>query len=213
MIEAQIQVSSEGYYSCEITRTLPVRVFLVAINGPVGLGLIEALDKKEITLQRYVRYMRNSKSILSFEITHASPSLYWTRARHELMGQSIHETILESDCMTRLPIIIQKGHQNHTVLAPSQEAFRTMYDSLVERFTKVRIRKISRSPTEQYLPRLTTKQAAAFRTAFEAGYYDIPRTTTLEKLSTPLGIGRVALQERLRRAERAILSQYADMYL
>lgn len=213
MIEAQLQISSERYYSCEITRTLPVRVHLVAINGPVGFGIIEALDGREKTLVRYVESMRKSESVLNLEITYATPTLYWTRARHDLKGQSIHETILESGCMNRLPIIIQSGLQHHTVLAPSQEAFAKMYEALVMRFTNVRIRRISRSPGERFLPRLTRKQAEAFRAAFHSGYYEIPRETTAEALGVELGIGRVAMQERLRRAERAILQEYADNYL
>ncbi len=213
VIEAQLQISSERYYSCEITRTLPVRVNLIAINGPVGFGIIEALDGKESTLAAYVESMRRSSSILSFDITYASPSMYWTRAHHELGGESIHETILESGCMNRLPIVIQKGLQNHTVLAPSQEAFKTMYEALTDRFTEVRIRRISRSPVGQFLPRLTVKQAEAFRIAFRNGYYDMPRATTVEKLGRKLGIKRVAMQERLRRAERSVLQQYADNYL
>lgn len=213
MIEAHIQVGSEGYYSCEITRTLPVKVSLIAINGPVGFGIIEALDGKEESLMRYVDTMRSSPNILSFEITHSTPTLYWTRAEHKLQGHSIHETILDSGCMTRLPIIIQKGKQNHAVLAPSQEAFHKMYDSLNERFSSVEIRKVSRSPVGQFIPRLTSKQAEAFRLAFEKGYYGIPRKLTLGELSGNLGIKRVAMQERLRRAERAILSDYADNYL
>jgi predicted DNA binding protein len=213
MIEACLQVSSEGYYSCEITGSLPVKVSIIAINGPVGFGIIEALDGNEETLVDYVSEMRSSGSILSFEVTHATPTLYWTRAEHEMDGESIHETILSTGCMNRLPIIIQNGKQDHTVLAPSREAFRSMYDILNHRFSGVEVRRVSQSPVGELFPQLTKKQAEAFRLAFKSGYYSIPRGVTLEMLSGSLGIKRVAMQERLRRAERAILSDYASKYL
>jgi len=47
MIEARLEITAEGYYSCDITRTVPVRVDLVSINGPLGFGIIQSLTGKE----------------------------------------------------------------------------------------------------------------------------------------------------------------------
>ena len=55
----------------------------------------------------------------------------------------------------------------------------------------------------------TKKQAEAFRLVFDSGYYSIPRQSHLSELGEKLGIKRVALQERLRRAELQIMSAYA----
>ena len=212
MIEARIDIRAENYYSCEITRTLPVRISLVAINGPVGFGIIEALDGKEVTLKEYVKKMRASSSILDFKITHQEASLYWTRAEHEMMKKSIHETILESGSMNRLPIIIEKGIQRHVILAPSQEAFRKTIDALKKRFDEVRIRKVTNMPGATISTGLTEKQSTAFKLAYEAGYYDIPRRITIENLSERMDIKRVALQERLRRVERKIFRDFYDSF-
>lgn len=53
--------------------------------------------------------------------------------------------------------------------------------------------------------RLTNEQHEALVTAFEAGYYNIPRDTTTEQLSTKLGISHQALSERLRRANKTLV--------
>ena len=43
MIISKLQISSENYYSCEITRKIPVRVSIVAIQLPEGYGYIEPM--------------------------------------------------------------------------------------------------------------------------------------------------------------------------
>ncbi len=209
MIEAVLRIASENYYSCEITRTIPVRISLVAINGPEGFGIIESLDGTEIPLKRYAKTMKRSESILEFEVTHKSETQYWTRAVHSMKDKSILETVLESGCMTKLPIIISNGKQTHTILSPTQMEFRRMFDNLKSRFTSVELERLRRYPSSISNPILSAKQEEAFRIAWMRGYYEIPRKSEIKYLATEIGIKRVAFQERLRRAEKAIVREFA----
>ncbi|MGY5859160.1 MAG: helix-turn-helix domain-containing protein [Candidatus Thorarchaeota archaeon] len=211
MIEVVLKISSENYYSCELTRSIPVRVSLITINGPEGFGIIESLDGTEKPLKKYVRFMKKSSSIKEFEVTHKSDQQYWTRAVHTITGKSIHDTVLENGCMTRLPIIITKGSQFHTIYAPAQKAFTQMFNSLKKRFTTVNIERVRRYPSGMTSPLLTRKQSDAIAIAVSRGYYEIPRETEIETIAKDLGIKRVAMQERLRRAERAIIKEYVHM--
>ncbi|TFG32087.1 hypothetical protein EU528_04495 [Candidatus Thorarchaeota archaeon] len=208
MIETVLKISSENYYSCELTRSILVRVSLITINGPEGFGIIETLDGTETPLKKYVKSMKQSPSISEFEVTHKTEELYWTRAVHTIEGESIHNTVLQNGCMTRLPIIITGGSQFHTILAPSQKHFSQMYSSLKERFTSVKIERVRRYASGMASPILTRKQSDAIAIAFSNGYYEIPRKTKIQKIAKDLGIKRVAMQERLRRAERAIIKDY-----
>ena len=52
------------------------------------------------------------------------------------------------------------------------------------------------------------KQLEAINLSVEMGYYEIPRKLTLEQMGEKLGIKRVAMQERLRRAENKILKKF-----
>lgn len=210
MIEAILKITSENYYSCELTREILVRVSLVTINGPEGFGIIESLDGTESPLRKYTRLMKRSPSIDVFEVLHKSDLLYWTRAVHNITGESILDTVLENGCMTRLPIIISGGFQSHTILAPSQEKFTRMFVNLKERFTSVMIERIKRYPDGMTLPLLTRKQMDAISLAYSSGYYEIPRGSELEQLSKELGIKRVAMQERLRRAEKKIITEFVQ---
>ena len=212
MIEARLEITAEGYYSCDLTRKIPVRVDLVSINGPLGFGIIQSLTGKEKPLLDYLNALEKSPSIVEVRVTHETPEQYWTEVIHQLKKKSIHETILESGCMSRLPIVIEGGTQIHHLLAPDQDAFRLVFDKLRSRFLKVRVLNVRRSPRGSLGPGLTSKQLDAIKLAISKGYYDIPRNTEITKLAKKLKIKRVAMQERLRRAERTIMSQFAEEY-
>lgn len=213
MIEAKLEISAEGYYSCDLTRKIPVRVNLVSINGPLGFGIIQSLTGKEKPLSDYVKALRKSSSIVEVRITHETPTQYWTEVIHQLKNKSIHETILESGSMSKLPIVIERGVQIHHLLAPDQNAFRSAFDKLRSRFSKVRVLKISRSPEGSLGPNMTSKQMDAMKLAIAKGYYDIPRKIEIKDIAKDLKIKRVAMQERLRRAEKTIIHQFAEEYL
>lgn len=212
LIEARLEITAEGYYSCDLTRKIPVRVDLVSINGPVGFGIIQSLTGEEKPLSDYVNALEKSASIIEVRVTHETPVQYWTEVIHQLKKKSIHETILESGCMSRLPIVIEGGTQIHHLLAPDQDAFRLVFDTLRSRFSKVRVLNIRRSPRGSLGPGLTTKQLDAIKLAISRGYYDMPRKSEIKHLAKKLKIKRVAMQERLRRAERTIMYQFAEEY-
>ena len=213
MIEARLEITAEAYYSCDITRKIPVRVDLVSINGPLGFGIIQSLSGEEKPLIDYVKALKKSSSIAEVRVTFKTPEQYWTEVTHKLKRKSIHETILESGCMSRLPIVIEGGTQIHHLLAPDTSAFRLAFDNLRSRFAKVRVLNVRRSPRGTLGPGLTQKQLDAIKLAISNGYYDMPRRIEIEKLAKKLKIKRVAMQERLRRAERTIMRQFAEEYL
>ena len=210
VIQAKVLISTEDYYTCDITRTIPVRVSITTINGPVGFGIIESLAGGEESLKQYVSAMKASSSVLKIETTYQSPTAYWTRVAIQPDTPSIYETVLESSCMTRLPVIIQNGVQEHTILAPSKEAFRAMLNSLKARFSSVQLKRVRSSATGSPEHRLTSKQMKAVSLAFKLGYYDIPRRISIAEMSKSLGIKRVALQERLRRVERTLVNDFIE---
>ncbi len=59
------------------------------------------------------------------------------------------------------------------------------------------------------LPDLSPRQREALVTAFEAGYYEIPREATTEELGEALGVDRRTAEEHLRRAENKLLGALA----
>ncbi len=213
VIQSTIQVSAEEYYSCELTRRIPVRVSIVTINGDAGFAIVETLTDNDSPIQEYVDELRAEPTTQELEVTYRSPKAYWTRLVHRLDRDSIHTTILQSGCMSRLPIVVESGIQRHVVLAPSRERLSSLLKELRRRFTNVEIRRMQSIPTGTYHIPLTEKQKTAFQHAFNSGYYDIPRKCTLSELGSDLGIKRVAMQERLRRVEYRLMQEFAELIL
>lgn len=54
---------------------------------------------------------------------------------------------------------------------------------------------------------LTDRQYEALRTAYERGYFDIPRRTSLKELAIELDISQSSLSERLRRAQTQLIEE------
>ena len=52
---------------------------------------------------------------------------------------------------------------------------------------------------------LTSAQAEAMKTAYEMGYFEVPRGASSEAVAAELGVSKSAFLERLRRGERALL--------
>ncbi len=208
MIRSKIAISTEHYYSCEVSKKIPIKISVLALNGPEGLGIVEALDRKKETLEEFVKLMKKSDQIIEFNVTHKTPTMYWNKVKHKLDYPSIHDSILESGSMTILPIIIENGIQYHNILSPSADSFRKLLGYLQERFTDVNIRALSSKPTETLQDFLTDKQYETIMLAHRNGYYEIPRRITLEEVGEELGIKRVACQERIRRAEQKIINYY-----
>lgn len=53
---------------------------------------------------------------------------------------------------------------------------------------------------------LTERQYETVRRAYERGYYDVPRTATLEDLAEEFDVSHQALSERLRRAHETVIT-------
>ena len=214
VLQCKLEIGAEDYYSCDLTRKHPVRVTIVTINGDTGFGISESLDDgDENDIKDYIKGLRKSSSILEVQIMYKSAEAYWTRVVHKLPSQSIYETVLQSGCMTQLPITIQRGMQYHTVLSPTRKMLSSLLHNLRLRFSTVNIRRLLSKPIASYQAVLTKKQENAFRLALNSGYYEIPRKITINDLCVELGIKRVAMQERLRRAELRIFREFAEELL
>jgi hypothetical protein len=58
---------------------------------------------------------------------------------------------------------------------------------------------------------LTDRQRAAVRTAYELGYFEIPRNASLDDVASELDISASSCSERLRRAQTALLEAHVDL--
>lgn len=86
------------------------------------------------------------------------------------------------------------------VLFPDRAALSEAHDYLQEAGFSLTVEAIYEAQGNGHIQHgLTEMQRETFVTAFEAGYFTVPREVTLTELSEQLGISHQALSERLRR--------------
>lgn len=113
--------------------------------------------------------------------------------------------IAESGCFVESARAQEDGAVLWIILGPDVYTI----NSLVEALKKSgRIVNIHSTRVQDSRSGLTYHQARALRIAFEEGYYDIPRRTTLEDISPLIGCSKSTLNIILRRAERKVLAEH-----
>ncbi|MDL5363569.1 helix-turn-helix domain-containing protein [Halalkalicoccus sp. NIPERK01] len=92
------------------------------------------------------------------------------------------------------------------VLFPTREDVSRVYDACRTDGLEARLARIYEVDTSQRGPALLTdQQYETLVTAFEHGYYDVPREKSLSQIAEELDVSHQALSERLRRAHRAVI--------
>lgn len=91
---------------------------------------------------------------------------------------------------------------------PDREAVRTFFECCADLDgVAVSLTRLYESEETENRPYgLSRRQLDALRTAFEAGYFDVPRNATLDDLAAELGVSDNAVSERLRRGMRSVLA-------
>lgn len=96
---------------------------------------------------------------------------------------------------------------------PDRDMLLAYRNSCEERDIPFRLQKLSQAETvaESGLPSdLTRLQRETLSLALEAGYFEIPRRTTLSELADELGISDQAVSARLRRGQRKVFQDLLD---
>ncbi|MEY7848312.1 helix-turn-helix domain-containing protein [Natrarchaeobius sp. A-rgal3] len=91
---------------------------------------------------------------------------------------------------------------------PSREALSAYRERCLEKGVGFQVRRLYREQNvEAGRYGLTDPQHEALRLALEAGYFDVPRETTLSELATDLEVSSQALSARLRRGQASVLER------
>jgi predicted DNA binding protein len=117
------------------------------------------------------------------------------------------------------PLRYSDGEKWARVLALDSDSLSTVYKELngefdVEVETKREIQSVSPdSPfgaLDAMIPDLSPRQRSVFLTAYEEGYFELPRGTTTEEIASKEGVERRTAEDHLRRAEKKLLDAIVD---
>ncbi|HET7324318.1 MAG TPA: bacterio-opsin activator domain-containing protein [Halococcus sp.] len=121
--------------------------------------------------------------------------------------RSLIQMLVEEDS-TVLTAFGKADRWDLRILFPDREAVSRTYDYCEEIGLEINLRRIydhDDSRAGQY--NLTDDQQKALVTAFEQGFYEIPRDVTLDDLADELDISHQALSERLRRGYENMIKE------
>lgn len=119
-------------------------------------------------------------------------------------------TALEYDIII-LDLTVTANGEQIMARFPSKKALSAWYDHIeeqgysfqLERLYTENIASSPRSISDRF--EMTEAQAEALYRAFEAGYFDVPRSTELTQIAGEMGISTSALSKRLRRGQHHLL--------
>jgi predicted DNA binding protein len=177
-------------------------VFLVTVTGGSGgaveRALTDAADVREWTLVGRAGDTRRYQALPAF-------SLEEQLGRH-LDDLADLEALATTDAIIERIEVTPDGWRQTGWFA-DRDTFETLA-SFWQRNVDFRLRRLTRdgdpeSPGEG----LTDPQREALRTAYELGYFEIPRRTSLESVAAELDISASSASERLRRAQSYLIEE------
>lgn len=148
------------------------------------------------------------------------PSVESARVITEIPDRRLYSTTLTGGpedytlrVFTELDIQILDATHNHEqtvvrVRCPSREAFSTLKEAIEETYGTFETRRLyPEEPPNSKGHSVTQPQREALLLAFEAGYFRVPRDTTLEWIADELDISDNAASSRLRRGTAALIQE------
>jgi predicted DNA binding protein len=116
-------------------------------------------------------------------------------------------------CLLVPPLKYTEGAKLVRVLALDAESLSALYAAMAEDYavtveSKREIRSVAPDAplltVDALLPDLSARQREVFLTAYEMGYYELPRETSTEAIADAVGVTRRTAEEHLRRAEKKL---------
>jgi len=143
--------------------------------------------------------------------------------------ESVYRTAVESDCdcvcdcLSRLDCPVSNVRVEDGTLylgfhARDLDEVRSILTKLRSKFTGVRVRRLSRRPTDVgrsnlvYVDRsrLTECQRAALEAAHDLGYFDHPKRANATEVAAEIGISRATFLQHLAAAQSKLLAMVLD---
>lgn len=102
----------------------------------------------------------------------------------------------------------RNGEWQFRILFPEHDSVAATYEFCLEYDIGIQVDRIYRLSESSRMHQfgLTTSQYETLISAYNAGYYEIPRKANLEELANRLGVSHQALSERLRRGHRTLIT-------
>ena len=113
--------------------------------------------------------------------------------------------LTSSDCFLISSFTTEEGDLLWTIITPSEESVRRLVKGIEAKGTSVKFLSIVPLDHKEVL---TRKQLDVIRTAFELGYYDMPKRTGIVRLAKRFKVSPSTLAEILQRGEKKVIGLF-----
>lgn len=130
--------------------------------------------------------------------------VWWTDRRHAFLETLV---AVEASCVDG---VVRDGTWHLELRFPSRASLSDFYQECLDRDVTLDVSGIydhDGRDRSRVSATLSDRQYETLRTAFETGYFAIPREITLEELGDRLGISDTAASQRIRRGLRRLLAE------
>lgn len=218
MLTAELSVRYEGDWTAELEQYDAFGEFLASTfrnREYIGIFGLETTD-----LEASIDIIRDHSMTESVEVVERySPEPGSRMAatlfiRGQLSEFSPLQTLMYEGYLPIGPTTLENGRECFDLLLSDREELSKAVE-LLEEFGSVGVERISRDFSRQVMPSVAgwqellasfpARQREILNVAFERGYYDIPRETTLEAIADEIGITKTTASNHLRKAERRVV--------
>lgn len=185
-------------------------------NGQVTMELLEYIlmnDEEALFLGRISRMegnprecfeiIENHDSTIFFQILEKTKtSLDFLAVIRDTTGIKAFE---ESYCFIKPPIIVENGNKLYTVYAPEISLLKRAYEKLkkVGNWEVIEVRDINNRGVK-----LTERQYAILKTAYEMGYFDKKRKVRIEDIASVMNLSKSAVHKHLQEGICRLVAKY-----
>jgi len=183
---------------------------LLTVAAPEG-STKELLSQFD-TLFKAHEVVRTAKDTVSFRVTTTLDQLKETKSPHGFALEYFGEKAIVQ------PSLVKAGYFNTRLIVLGKVDLAEMlqqYENGVDggRWDDFKLIRIDDFDPEQqitgaFAEALTQKQLEVIKTALALGFYNTPRSVTLDDLSNIFGISKAAVHNRLQAAERKVIARY-----
>lgn len=167
----------------------------------IRIGVETQLDEDQLQALEYVNWwerVTSSNSPQQYLISFTAPNLSETISNHaeDLVGTCETEM---TDRGATLSIV-----GSHDAIKGTLAEYRS--SGMSPQLQKI----TTYTGTKRPLDRLTDRQLEVIQTAYDMGYYEVPREASTEAVAAELELDPSTVAEHLQRAERNVLSRFLD---
>ena len=190
-------------------RTNDAEVETVPVVAPQDGNVMPFLWGRAADLDALHRGFRKDPSTASVECLSRNDDCSLYKVRWEPRIRTIVSILLQIEG-TLLGAKAKEDHWMFRILFPEHDTVSKTHSYCQENGIDLSIRRVQRvdysTDCDRERSELSDKQHEALTAAYEQGYYEIPRSITLEELAEQVGVSHQALSERLRRGHHKLIS-------